>query len=76
MKNSIKPTKDNAFLIRNPNSLITLSLCIWSIVLFGCGLAVNWNGNAGFAIVFVAIGIIIQIYLLQSFFKHQDTADK
>ncbi|BDS11056.1 hypothetical protein [Aureispira anguillae] len=72
MKN---PIASNKFFIQSSNKLVLVSGLIWSFVLYGCGLAVNWNGNAGFAVVFVAIGALVHLVILTQFFKHKERED-
>lgn len=66
MKNS---QKSNKLIIKSSEDLIFISTVVWAFVIFGCGIAANWKGYAGLAVVSSIIGAIAHLFIFKYYFK-------
>lgn len=68
MKNLLK---SNKLIIESSGDLIFMSSVIWAFVICGCGIAANWNGYAGLAVVSAVVGAIAHLFIFKYYIKNE-----
>ena len=48
-----------------------MSSVIWAFVICGCGIAANWNGYAGLAVVSAVVGAIAHLFIFKYYIKNE-----